>query len=142
MFVIQKLIIFTCFVFVNKTVKAELFSGEKFFEKTITILVNEKGIAYMGVDTLELSEFPEVLQQRLFKSYAGTGKMPASIKLQFTDGVSDKIKNDAIKAVKTAQQNALTELSLQLHKNRYEELSAKQQRKIKRKFPVLFQENF
>jgi hypothetical protein len=96
----------------------------------------------MGVDTLELNELAGVLQDRLFKSYSGTGKMPSSIKLEFSGAVAAHLRSSVTTEIKKAQENALSDLSLHLHKKKYDGLTSKQQEKIKRKFPVLFQSDF
>jgi hypothetical protein len=123
----------------NTDVKAESDPPKNFPEKIITIIVDENGTVFMGVDTLEINELANVLQDRLFKSYAGTGKMPNSLKLQ---SAPENLRNSVITEIKKAQENALSDLCLHLYKKKYNDLTSKQQGKIKRKFPVLFQNDF
>jgi hypothetical protein len=125
--------------FTNHDLEAKVNPQKIFPEKIITIIVNESGTIFMGVDTLGINELGDVLQDRLFKSYSGTSKMPASIKLQ---SATTDLRNSVITEIKKVQQNALSDICLHLHKKKYDGLTAKQQGKIKRKFPVLFQTNF
>jgi hypothetical protein len=126
-------------IFTNHDLKAEVNSSKNFPEKIITIIVNESGTVFMGVDTLEIHELGDVLQDRLFKSYSGTGKMPSSIKLQ---SAPLNLRKSVIAEINKAQHNALSDLCMHLHKRKFDGLTAKQQEKIKRKFPVLFQTDF
>ena len=134
-----KYLLLAIIILTNTDVKAEIIPAKDLPEKIITIIVDENGTVFMGVDTLEINELANVLQDRLFKSYAGTGKMPASLKLQ---SAPENLRNSVIAEIKKAQQNALSDLCLHLHKKKYESLTSKQQGKIKRKFPVLFQTDF
>jgi hypothetical protein len=119
------------------------FQVEKIFpEKSITIIVNEKGNALIGRDTLPMDQLAAELQKRLWKSYLGTGKMYKAIHLQFTGEVLMGVRSSAMDAIKQAQKNALIEICLQLHKKLFEDLSSRQQKKIQKQFPVLFQSTY
>jgi len=120
-------------------------NSQKYFttdKKIIVISVNEKGQAFIGKDSFDMEGLTEELHQRLWKSYLGTSKMQDEIKLEFTTAVSSDIKKNSIEAIRKAQQTTLIDLSLQLHKKRFEDLTAKQQEKIKTKYPILFQQKF
>ena len=117
--------------------------AEKIFpDKSITIIVNEKGNALIGRDTLAIDQVAAELQKRLWKSYMGTGKMYGAIHLQFSGEVLMGVRGAAMDAIKLAQKNVLTEVCLQLHKKLFENLSSRQQEKIQKQFPVLFQSNY
>ena len=108
--------------------------------KIIGIIVNTRGEAYIGRDTLQLSDLAAEVQERLWKSYLGTDKMYDSIKIEFIDGVLAGTREAALDAIRLAQKNALTEICLQKYKRLFENCSSGQQRKIQKQFPVLFQE--
>lgn len=110
--------------------------------KIILITVNSQRLAIIGRDTLELEKLTSELQQRFWKSFLGTGKMQDAVKLEYNGDVPADYRTETINAIKKAQQNALIELCLQLHKKKFEELSSRQQEKIKRQYPILFQGNF
>lgn len=116
--------------------------GKKFPEKIILVTVNEKGRSIIGRDTLSIDSLALELAQRFWKSFTGTGKMQDAVKLQFTGEVPAGIRTAAAGAIKKAQENALIELCLQLHKKRFEDLSGRQQDKIRRQYPVLFQQKY
>lgn len=113
-----------------------------FFQNIIVVTVDVKGKATIGKDTFDMDGLTQELQQRFWKSYLGTDKMQDKVRLEYTGNVSSTYRKNAIAAIKKAQQGALVDLCLQLHKKKYEDLSAKQQQKIKTKYPILFQQNF
>lgn len=113
-----------------------------FLQKTIEIAVDAKGKAMIGKDSFDMEGLSHELQQRFWKSYLGTGKMQDRVQLKFIGNVPTTFRNDALAAIKKAQQDALIDLCLQLHKKKFEDLSPKQQQKIKTKYPILFQQNF
>ena len=113
-----------------------------FFENIIVVTVDAKGKAMIGKDSFDMEGLSQELQQRFWRSYLGTDKMQEKVKLDYIGNVSPAFKKNVIAAIKKAQQGALIDLCLQLHKKKYEDLSAKQQQKIKAKYPILFQQNF
>ena len=113
-----------------------------FSKKTITVIINEKGNAIVGRDTMTLDELTTELQKRLWKSYTGTGKMYDAIYLQYTGDVIMGVKSSAMKAIQQAQKNALKEICLQLYKKLFEDLHKGQQNKIRNRFPILFQQEY
>ena len=112
-------------------------------EKNIYINVDEIGIISIGRDTVSSDELARYIQERLFKSYMGTGKMYSKIKLTKTDGqVPEMVMEVVLTEIKAGQQRALTELCLQKHKDFFENISERQQAKLKKQFPVLFQTHY
>ncbi len=112
-------------------------------EKNLYISVDEIGIISIGRDTVSSDELARYIQERLFKSYMGTGKMYNKIKLTKTDGqVPEMVMEVVLNEIKTGQQRALTELCLQKHKDFFKNISPRQQDKLKKQFPVLFQQSF
>ena len=111
-------------------------------EKVISITINENGFAISGRDTLPLVELAEEIHLRLWKSYLGTGKMPDRIVVKYLGTGVVSHKGETEKAIKEGQQKALQELCVQKHKKRYEDISDNQKSKVKKQYPVLFQENF
>jgi len=134
--------IVTLFLFVFVSINATGYSDKNIPQKTITVTVDQKGWIFIGKDTLTTDQLAEELQKRLWKSYLGTGKMYHSIHLQHTGEVLPEIDQNVKKAIMESQQKALTDICLQLHKKLYEDLTNRQQRKIRNQFPVLFQQSY
>lgn len=111
-------------------------------QKIITVSVNEKGWVMIGRDTLTIDQLTDELQKRLWKSYLGTGKMFDAIHLEFTGQPPTVIQKSARDAINEAQRKALIDISVQKHEKRFENLSSRQRKKIKKQFPVLFQNNY
>jgi hypothetical protein len=110
--------------------------------KYITINVTYYGLVYMAPDTLSVSQLPTILQQRLWKSWLGTGKMYDGINLKFDEDTKDEIRLSVLNAIKAGQERALAEVCVQKYKKSFGELSESQRQKIKKNFPVLFQQAF
>jgi len=110
--------------------------------KIITITVNEAGQVFMGRDTLSLDHLAAELQNRLWKNYMGTGKMYDSIHLQFTGEVVMEIRGSAMDAIREAQKKTLISICLEKHKKLFEDITGRQQDKIRKQFPVLFQQKY
>ena len=108
--------------------------------KVITITVNGSGNVFMGKDTLTTDILAAELKERLWKSYLGNGRMYDQIELVLQGEVLMGVKGAALDAIKEAQGKALKELCIEKYKKPFENLSAAQQKKVKRQFPVLFQE--
>lgn len=117
-------------------------ADKPFPEKIIRIKVDERGYAYIGRDTLTIIEITEEIHIRLWKSYLGTSKMPGLILVNYTGNAAAINQVATDKALKEAQQKTLQEFCVHKYKKRFEEISGKQQKKIKKQFPVLFQQNF
>jgi hypothetical protein len=111
-------------------------------QKVITIKVNQSGIISAGRDTISSDDLANYIRERLFKSYTGTGKMYDAIKL-IKDGEPQAIVFEVIlKEIVNGQKKALTELCLEKYKKLFENISSRQQAKLKKNFPVLFQTTY
>jgi hypothetical protein len=122
--------------------KAAFYTENNFPEKIISITVSEKGYACIGRDTLTIDQLAAELQQRLWKSYLGTGKMYDAIHLQFTGEVLTSVKDSTMDAIRKAQKKALADICLEKYKKLFEDINSRQQDKIRKQFPVLFQQDF
>lgn len=122
--------------------KADASAEQIISEKFITVVVKPNGNVIIGRDSLNMDQLADELQRRLWKGYMGTGKMYDGIKLSFEGEVLMGIRNSAMDAIEKAQKKVLTEVCLEKHKKLFENLSTRQQAKIKRQFPVLFQESY
>lgn len=111
-------------------------------QEIILISVQSHNEAMIGKDTFDMEGLTHELQQRFWKSYLGTGKIPIELKVHYDNNPTATEQKSVTDAIKKAQQNALIELCLQLHKKTFDELSERQQDKIKKRFPVLFQQKF
>lgn len=94
----------------------------------------------MGPDTIYVADLAADLQERLWKSWLSTGKMYDRIEIKLRGEVLMGVRGAALDAIKEAQGKTLTAVCLQKYKQNYEMLTAKQKQKLKRQFPVLFQE--
>lgn len=123
---------------------ASHYSNKSFAEeKNLYINVDEIGIISIGRDTVSSDELARYIQERLFKSYMGTGKMYSTIKLSSTDGKVPEMVMEVVRTeIKAGQQKALTELCLQKYRDFFEHITQRQQAKLKKQFPVLFQTNY
>lgn len=80
------------------------------------------------------------LQQRLWRSFMGNGKMPERIELQFEEGTTNGIKNSIHKSIKEAQEKTLNMLCLHKYKKTATDIRGKQRSRLQKQFPVLFQQ--
>jgi biopolymer transport protein ExbD len=113
-----------------------------FVQKIITVTINQKGEISIGRDTLTVDQVTHELQERLWRSYLGTGKMYDAIHLEVAAGTQAGIITNAKNAIKEAQKKALIDVCLQKHKKLFDDLSNSQQNKIRRQLPVLFQQDY
>ena len=111
-------------------------------EKIITVKVNSSGIVLIGRDTVSSDDIALYIRERLFKSYTGTGKMYDAIKLVKDGSPEPVIIEVVIKEIKSGQKKALTELCLEKYKKLFENINGRQQEKLKKNFPVLFQSGY
>ena len=129
---------FILLLLANKKVNASTPSADKI----ITVKVNTAGIIYIGRDTISSDELALYIRQRLFKSYTGTGKMYDAIKL-VKDGEPENVVFEIVrKEIASGQKKALNELCLEKYKQLFEDISSRQQQKLKKNFPVLFQTTY
>jgi hypothetical protein len=108
--------------------------------KYLTVIVNPDGNVNIGRDTIYVDKLGAEIQQRLWKSWLGTGKMYDGIKVTLNGEVLMGIRGAALDAIQDGQHKALAELCIEKYKKDYDQLSASQQQKLRRNFPVLFQE--
>lgn len=117
-------------------------AGKPLPEKSIHITIDERGYAYIGRDTLTIIEITEEIHIRLWKSYLGASKMPGLILVSYKGNAAAINQAATEKALKEAQQKTLQEFCVHKYKKRFEDISSNQQKKIKKQFPVLFQQTF
>jgi hypothetical protein len=112
-------------------------------DKILLVTVNETGTIVVGRDTVSADNLARYVQERLFKSFMGTGKMHDHIKLvKVTDAVPDMVTTVVVEEIQSGQRKALQEISLQKYRKKFDTLDAKKQGKLKKQFPVLFQARF
>ncbi len=112
-------------------------------EKILLVTVDEIGSIAVNHDPVSSDALATYVQERLFKSYMGTGEMHDRIKLEKADNnVPDLITEVVIKEIKEGQKKALTSLCLLKHKKLFSDLDKKKQEKPQKQFPVLFQTDF
>jgi hypothetical protein len=105
--------------------------------------VDEIGQIKIGRDTVGSDQLARYIQERLFKSYMGTGQMHDRIRLEKTDPqVPAPVMEVIIHEIKEGQRRALSELCVQKYRKSFEELDKRKKDKIKKQFPVLFQQTF
>ncbi len=112
-------------------------------EKILQVTVDESGTISVGRDTIGSDELARYIQERLFKSYMGTGQMHDKIKfLKANEAVPDMVIQVVLKEIQEGQQKALTQVCLQKYNNRFENVDKKKQDKLRKQFPVLFQTDY
>lgn len=128
--------ILTSSIYSNAVTGPDPGSGKKY----LTITITPNGEIFIGRDTIYVDKLAAELQNRLWKSWLGTGRMYDSIIVQFSGEVLMGIKGSVLDAIKEGQQKALEEICVEQYKQEYEKLAASRQQKVKKQFPVLFQE--
>ena len=112
-------------------------------EKILLVTVDEIGGITVNSDPVGSDILANYIQERLFKSYMGSGEMHKRIKLEKAgNAIPDLITETIIKEIKEGQKKALTSLCLSKYKQLFAELDKKKQEKLQKKFPVLFQTEF
>jgi hypothetical protein len=112
-------------------------------EKVILVIVDESGTIAVGRDTISSDDLAKYIQERLFKSYMGTGKMYDKILFsRASNNVPEEVTEVVLNEIKEGQRRALRELCTQKYKILFENITKKQQAKLKKQFPVLFQTDF
>ncbi|HVT85608.1 MAG TPA: hypothetical protein VHD35_10420 [Chitinophagaceae bacterium] len=134
--------LFAAFCLVSPKTKAEKYFTLSIPQEVILISVHSDNMALIGKDTFDLEGLTHELQQRFWKSYLGTGKIPVELKVHYDNNPTATEQKTITDAIKKAQRNALTELCLQLHKKTFDELPERQQNKIRKQFLALFQQKF
>lgn len=112
-------------------------------EKVLLIRVDEIGLIMVGRDTVGSDQLARYIQERLFKSYMGTGQMHDRIKLEKADAEAPQpVMEVVMNEIKEGQEKALRELCLQKFRKTFEMIDKKKQDKLKKQFPVLFQTSY
>ena len=131
------------FLFILIIASGKASAGFRPAEKILLVRVDEIGIVTVNHDTVGSDVLACYIQERLFKSYLGTGQMHKRIKFEKTTAdVPDLVAEVIINEIKDAQKRALTEVSLEKHRKIFETLDKRKQDKLKKQFPVLFQTNY
>ena len=116
---------------------------QKVAEKILLIKVDGAGKITAGRDTIGSDELARYIQERLFKSYMGTGKMHDRIKFEKSgENIPDMMVEAVLKEIREGQKRALTELCLEKYKKLFDNLEQKKQEKLKKQYPVLFQTDY
>ncbi len=109
-------------------------------EKVLLIQVESSGLIRVGRDTIGSDNLARYVQERLFKSYMGTGEMHDRIRLEKADAsVPGPVIDVVIAEIRSGQERALRELCTQKYNRSVASLDPKKQDKLRKKFPVLFQ---
>ena len=131
------------FLIVIIIVSQQVSAGFRPAGKILLVRVDEIGIITVNHDTVGSDVLARYIQERLFKSYLGTGQMHKRIKFEKTTAnVPDLITEVIINEIKDAQKRALTEISLEKYRKIFETLDKRKQDKLKKQFPVLFQTSY
>ncbi len=112
-------------------------------EKILLIRVDEIGVVTVNKDTVGADVLALYIQERLFKSFLGTGQMHSRIKLEKTsNSVADLVTEVIIKEINEAQKRALRQVCVEKFSKSFDGLEKRKQDKLKKQFPVLFQTNY
>lgn len=112
-------------------------------EKTLLVSVDESGTIRVGRDTVSSDDLARYIQERLFKSYTGTGNMHDKIKFSVaSDNVPGIVVDVVLKEIQEGQRRALTELCLEKYSDHFEKIDKRKQDKLRKQFPVLFQTDY
>jgi hypothetical protein len=133
--------LFILFILIN--VLNSLAGAVQSGEKILLVTVDEIGSIEVNKDPVGSDILAIYIQERLFKSYMGTGDMHDRIKLEKAgNNVPDLIREAVVKEIKEGQKKALTSLCLLKYKKLFDDLDKKKQEKLLKQFPVLFQTDF
>lgn len=112
-------------------------------EKILAVKVDESGLVTVGRDTVGSDQLARYIQERLFKSYLGTGQMYDRIVFETGDAfIPEAVSTVIVNEIRAGQQKALQVLCLQKFNRTYEMLDKKKQARLHKIFPVLFQPDF
>ena len=112
-------------------------------EKILLVTVDEIGNIKVNQDPVGSDDLANYIQERLFKSYTGTGKMHTSVRLiKLSTKVPDMVTQVVINEIKDGQKKALVEVCLLRYNKLFDNLDKKKQLKMQKLFPVLFQTDF
>lgn len=112
-------------------------------EKILLVTVDETGNIKVNQDPVGSDALANYIQERLYKSYIGTGKMHGSIKLmKLSIKVPDMVTQVVTNEIKDGQKKALVQVCLLRYNKLFDSLDKKKQEKMLKLFPVLFQTDF
>jgi hypothetical protein len=118
-------------------------AGNGLADKVIAVRIEESGIILVGRDTVTTENLSRYIQERLFKSYLGTGRMHNRISFsKSSENIPALVTDIVVKEIKEGQQRALRQLCAEKYKKQYEKLSNHQQEKLQKLYPVLFQTDY
>jgi hypothetical protein len=128
---------------VKPEIKWKHSSPENVGDKVLFVILHNTGIVKIGRDTVEVDKISRYVQERLFKSYLGTGKMHDRILFAKEKGMEDSLTVEiVVKEIKEGQSRALRQICTEKYKKLYDELDEGAQKKIRKQFPILFQTDF
>ena len=110
-------------------------------EKLLSISVSENGLISSGAETIPLDKLAMDIKNRLFKSWL-SGKNYTRITFSHSAGLSEAVTGPVLQEIKEGQRLALIAVCLEKYKKRFEDLDAKEQDKLRKKSPVLFQTEY
>jgi hypothetical protein len=110
-------------------------------EKLLSISVTENGLIKSGADTIPLDKLAMDIKNRLFKSWL-SGKNYTRITLSYSPGLRDAVTGPVLQEIKEGQRLALIAVCLEKYRKRFDDLDAKEQDKLRKKTPVLFQTEY
>lgn len=112
-------------------------------EKVLQVKVDEFGLVTVGRDTVGSDQLARYIQERLFKSYLGTGQMHDRIVFETGDAfIPEAVATVIVNEIRAGQQKALQVICLQKFNKTFEMLDKKKQSRLQKIFPVLFQPDF
>ena len=112
-------------------------------EKILLVTVDETGNIKVNNDPVGSDYLANYIQERLFKSYMGTGEMHSRIKLEkLSVSVPDLVTEIVVKEIKDGQKKALVSVCLLKYNKLFDGLDKKKQDKLLKQFPVLFQTDY
>lgn len=135
---VMRLLLLSVAIFSCISLKAE----KEISEKVLIVSIDEFSIIKVGRDTVSLEFLSRYIQERLFKSYMGTGHMYEKIRFERMEQVAEVVVESIAKEIGDGQQKALIQLCVHRFRKKFEDLDSRKQEKLKKQFPVLFQENF
>ncbi|MBL0334886.1 MAG: hypothetical protein IPP73_06100 [Chitinophagaceae bacterium] len=110
--------------------------------KTVTVKVLADQQCFIDGYKVNFWELGTELHKRIWRTFMGNDKMPDNVLVVYEGDVNDETKSATLKSVKEAQQRTLTMYALFKYKKKYEDLADNKKEKIKKLFPILFQQDF
>ncbi len=110
--------------------------------KTITVKVLADQQCFIDGYKVNFWELGTELHKRIWRTFMGNDKMPDNVLVVYEGDVNDETKTATLKSVQEAQQRTKTMYALFKYKKKFEDLSDSKKDKIKKQFPILFQQEF